>query len=606
MRGYFVKNIGQNRGKPRIWLQNQEVSAAGLKAGDRFDVHLKGGTVTIRANPDGSRVVSGKENKATGQVNPIIDINSQELLALFDGMSAIRLVQREGEIYLLPLATELRKKERSTRLKQKMANGEPLLVGSLSHGGGLLANAVHEGLSRAGIQSKAGMVNEIRPELLEHSEGHSGVWADTTIPVAAPMQEFAFDDAATRHIPKHEIMEAGLPCSGASTSGRAKRGTAKAEDHPLVGHLVVAALVILSKANPAVILLENVVPYASTASASILRNQLRDMGYSTHETVLKGADFNALEHRDRWCMVAVTEGMHFSWDMLQMPEKQTLKLSDILDDIPDDDPSWSQMTGLKAKQERDIAAGKGFRMQTFGPEDTKIATMTKGMAKNRSTDPKIKHPSNPDLLRIPTPAEHARVKQYPPSIVEGLSKTLAHEILGQAVLREPFAQTAGALAESIKLFAFENGITDMSTLVNAMANEVTDTAGMVVSEIRQPLAGVIYEGPVTVNDLGMVIQDIGNGVGILHRQDSLQSARLGEVLKVCYPSVKSQPVVDHLDAQAFAMAPMLKHIIDMQNAKAEKPETDESANNASGTTDEIEINPDLFDAPNNKTMPRMG
>src|SRR5690606_31610596 len=131
-------------------------------------------------------------------------------------------------------------------------------------------------------------------------------------------------------------------------------------DHPHVGHLVVAALMILAKANPAVVIFENVVPYASSASASILRNQLRDLGYNTHETVLKGADFNALEHRDRWCMVAVTEGMHFDWSMLQLPAKQPLTLSDVLDDIPDDHPMWSEMKGLKAKQERDIAAGKGF------------------------------------------------------------------------------------------------------------------------------------------------------------------------------------------------------------------------------------------------------
>jgi len=189
MRGYYIKEsgktIGSNRGKPRIWLQNHEVSGAGLAPGDRYDIHLKGGTVVIRANPDGSRVVSRKEDRH-GVQNPVIDLNSAELLALFDGMSSIRLVQRKGEIYLLPLASEIRKKERLTRLRRKVKAGEPLAVGSLSHGGGLLSHAVHEGLRQAGLESTTAFANEIRPELLEHSSRTHEHWNENTIALAAP------------------------------------------------------------------------------------------------------------------------------------------------------------------------------------------------------------------------------------------------------------------------------------------------------------------------------------------------------------------------------------------------------------------------------------
>lgn len=544
MRGYFIKNIGGNRGKPRIWLQDLEVSSAGMAPGDRYDIHIKGGTVTLRANPDGSRVVSRKVDRR-GVENPVIDIESKELLALFDGMSAVRLVQRKGEIYLLPLATELRKKERLTRLKSKIQAGQPLDVGSLSHGGGLLADAVREGLEQAGIQSKNRMANEIRPELLNHS-ARGRNWSEDTLAVGAPMQELAFDEAAMRHVPRLDVAEAGLPCSGASTAGRARRGTAHAEEHPEVGHLVVAALVILARANPAVLLLENVVPYASSASASILRNQLRDLGYVTHERILRGEEFNALEHRDRWCMVAVTEGMHFDWDMLQVPDNKPLTLSDVLDDIPEDHPMWSEMKGLKAKEERDKAAGKGFRMQVFSPDDTKIGTLTKGYAKVRSTDPKIKHPTDPNLLRQITPAEHARIKQFPPSIIEGLSATIAHEVLGQGVLREPFVAASKAVGESILAFAYDNQPQDMKQLIEAISEEITDTASMVVSEIRSPAPRAIYEGPITINDLGVAVQDIGNGVGIIHKVEQLGEVQLGEVLRVVYPTAKASPKVERL------------------------------------------------------------
>ncbi|MDH0959112.1 DNA cytosine methyltransferase [Pseudomonas sp. o96-267] len=581
MRGYYVKGsdkdkaIGSNRGKPRIWLQGGELAGAGLAPGDRYEIHLKGGTVILRANPDGSRTVSHKEVRSGARV-PVIDLNSKELLALFDGMSSIRLVQRKGEVYLLPLASELRKKERLQRLKDKVESGEPLAVGSLSHGGGLLSHAVHEGLQEAGIESYTRFANEIRPELLEHAARVSEHWREDTIALAAPMQELAFDEAGMRHIPRVDVMEMGLPCSGASKAGRAKRGTDHPEQHPEVGHLVVAALVILAKANPAVVLFENVIPYASSASASILRNQLRDLGYNTHETVLRGEDFNALEHRDRWCMVATTEGMHFDWSMLQLPAKVPLKLSDVLDDIPADDPAWSEMKGLKAKQERDIANGKGFMMQTFGADSEKIATLTKGYAKVRSTDPKIEHPTNPDLLRQVTPAEHARIKQFPERLIAGMSATIAHEVLGQGVQRDPFKAAGKLSGEAIARFVFglDHKPADELELANVISSELTDTASRVVAEIRAPLKGVIYEGPVTVNDLGMTIQDIGNGVGILHKTDALEQVRLGEVLRVQYPSMKANPVVEHLSRPSPEVSNSLAHAITEHQQEAPAQQSD--------------------------------
>jgi DNA (cytosine-5)-methyltransferase 1 len=329
----------------------------------------------------------------------------------------------------------------------------------------------------------------------------------------------------------------------------------------------VAALVILSRANPAFVIFENVIPYASSASASILRSQLRDMGYDTHETVLKGEDFNALEPRNRWCMIAVTKGMHFDWDMLQKPEKKDVTFSDIMDDIPDDSPMWSEMRGLKEKEARDIAAGKNFRMQVFGADSTKLATITKGYARVRSTDPKISHPTNPDLLRQITVSEHAKAMQWPPNVVAGLAKTIAHELMGQGVLREPFVAASNLLGESIKDFAFDGDKFGVRELVQVIQDSIEDRAGTVVSEIRAPLAGVLYEGRVTVNDVGCVIQDIGNGVGILHKSSALSDVKLGEALIIQYPSVSGVPNIKHLDRPAPAVTPEL---VEAQKAHADE------------------------------------
>lgn len=538
MRGYYIKNIGQNRGRPRIWLQGSEVSRAGMRSGDAYSVHVQGGSIVLRADPNGDRVVSAKPTRSE-ETLPIIDINSQELLSLFDGMDAIRMVQRDGEIYLSPIPTELRKKDRLRRLRAKLESGQPLTLGSMSHGGGILSHAVHEGLEEGGVESSLAWANEIRPELIEHASQHNPLWTADTIPIAAPMQEFAFDQRAMTHLPQTDIAEAGWPCSGASKPGRAKRGTSMPEEHPEVGHLVVSGLMIIGRANPAIFLLENVVPYSNSASAAILRSQLRDLGYTVHETVLRGREFNALEDRERWCLVAVTEGLHFSWDMLQVPEKVDLRLSDVLDDIPLDDPIWSEMRGLKAKQERDLAAGKGFLMQIYDGDSQRVGTMRKGYARCGSTDPKLRHPTNPDLLRPFTEVEHSRLKQVPEELIEGLSRTVAHEVLGQSVNYEPFRAVGAAVAKCIEEFALSLDARPVGRddLAQAIAAEMLETAGLILSEIRKPVRGVRYVGPITVLDLGMAIQDIGNNVGILYRLDQLaaldgRSPVLGDVVEV--------------------------------------------------------------------------
>ncbi len=166
------------------------------------------------------------------------------------------------------------------------------------------------------------------------------------------MQELAFDNRGLASIPRVDILEAGIPCSGHSRAGKAKRGLAQAEAHPEVGHLVVSALVILAKTNPAIVVIENVVDYSVSGSADILRNQLRDLGYRTEERILNGKEWGCLENRNRWCMLAITHGIEFSFDDLMPPITQKKTLGDVLEQMAPDDPRWSRMQGLKDKDDR--------------------------------------------------------------------------------------------------------------------------------------------------------------------------------------------------------------------------------------------------------------
>lgn len=456
---YITKEIkvGVNKNQPRIWLEGKYIT---LQPATRFSIEKTDNRLSLIADPSGLYSVSSKSKASadlfsTGaeiKVTPVIDLNSSKLLDIFEGIKVVRVILQKNRIDILPTATATREKERHERLNDKLKNNKALDIGSISFGGGILSHAMHSGLNDVGFKSKLTFANDIREDLLTHASEHNDTWHPDTMMLAAPLQEIAFDEWFTKHLPKVDILEMGLPCSGASIAGRSKNKLSMPEAHEQVGHLIAAAISIITKVNPSVIILENVVQYCDSASAYILRNYLKEFGYNIHEEVFEGADFNALENRKRWVLLAVSSGIEYDFSMITKPTKKTLKLADVLDNLALDDSRWSKMQGLKDKEVRDKEAGKGFAMQLFDGSEDHILTLTKGLAKNRSTDPKIRHPENPELLRIPTVAEHSRCKGIPEHLTKGLSMTQAHELLGQSIIYPVFVAIAQSIGKALRMF----------------------------------------------------------------------------------------------------------------------------------------------------------
>lgn len=447
----WIKRLGQKRGNPHLYMDGLQAIRAGFVPGTKFDITIDGEHLVLSANKDGSRTVSRKIKNE--KEYPVIDINSKELLAMFEGMGAVRVVVHSDRVFILPLASEIKKKERLNRLRSKLESGKPFAMGSLSHGGGILSHAIHAGLKDAGIDARLEFANEIREDMIDQAATNNDAWSECTQIMNLPIQELAQDKWLLRQLPALEILEMGLPCSGASRAGKSKRGLGMMEDHPEVGHLVVGALVILDRTQPAYVLFENVPEYAQSASAQILRHQLRDMGYSTCEAILSGKDFGCLENRVRWCMVAHTKGTTFSFEDIRPMVTVVKTLGEVLDDVPPRDPSWRKVGYLKDKQERDRAAGKGFGMQFITPESTAVPTIRKGYAKGGSTDPRLVHPEDKELSRLLTPAEHARIKGVPDSLTAGLSATIAHQELGQGIVYAPFMAVGRRIGDHIAQLA---------------------------------------------------------------------------------------------------------------------------------------------------------
>lgn len=494
---YYVKNLTENKGKPRIYLDGLQAARAGFSPGDAYEVKIEDGkSVTIYANKDGSRTVSGRKDKKTGEKStPVIDLNSDLVLGMFEGMDAVRMVVKNGAIIFLPLASEIAKKERLDRLVSKVVNNEPIKVGSLTHGVGILANAIHTGLQKAGMNAELAFVNEIREDLLDHARVNNDAWNDKTVGIAAPMQELVQDEWLMSRLPKLEFLDMSLPCSGASKAGASKLKLEKMEDHPHVGHLAYAALVIISKVQPAVLLLENVEQYAKSASAEIIRKQLGDMGYNIHEAVLNGKDFGCLEHRVRWCLVATTQGLNFSFDQIVPAVTVVKTVGDILEDIPLDDKRWSRNEGLYAKQDRDIAAGKGFRLPLVDASSTKVPTLRKHYQKKGSCDVQVMHPVDPELSRLFTGREHLKLKGIKPELFgEDASDAMIHQGAGQAV-QPPVFEPIG----------FEIGKSMLAAEVYKRAKRA-----IVVAEVEEQLkTGLAYDPVVPMTQImKSVTQDL--------------------------------------------------------------------------------------------------
>lgn len=434
---YQVKQVGNHRGKPRLYFQARKLGQHGFAPGTRYSIQTTGAKVTLKVDPQGAYLVSRKEE------TPVIDINSAETLAPFMNVDAVKVTFGPDTITIGKLASHTNKVDRLARLKSATAAG--IAVMGLAFGGGILDNAAHAGMVDAGLQPRTVLVNEIDNDLLAHAQRANPVIDKDTILVSAPMQEVIQDDAFMASVPRADVLVAGIPCSGASKAGKSKNGNTIMEAHPEVGHLAHAFLVFLQKAQPSVFLLENVPEYADSASAQIIRQQARDMGYTTHEVVLDASEFGSMEKRVRWFMVGATTGVQLDLSNLAPAQPPVRTVASILD--THGDHHWGTFQYLKDKAVRDKEAGKGFQMQVVNPTSTRVPTLRKGYHKGGSTDPLLQHPDNADMLRLFSGDEHARIKGVDPKLVAGLSNTDKHIILGQGVCPGPvraIAQRIGA------------------------------------------------------------------------------------------------------------------------------------------------------------------
>ena len=449
--------LGEHRGKKRFWQEGRQLERAGFTVGSRFTVDFDEGKreLRVRVAEDGERKVSGRKRVGKDERLPVIDINNRDLAkVLGEGIGRVRVIITDETLVIAPHPFDIKAEVRQNRLIDRMSRGEPLAIGSVAHGGGVLDHAAHQGLEDTGVDAEGAFFVEIDHRYLEASlQNNVEIWSDRTLAVEAPMQE-----VETGQLPPVDIYIGGVPCTGASLAGRAKLKTKHAESHDSAGSLFYAYLKILEAVNPAVAVLENVPQYANTASMEVIRSVLDQLGYDIHEKVFDGGQW-ALEDRKRFVMLAVTKGLEIDLDAIEPSRIREARLGDILEDVPADSDRWREMAYLNEKAERDAERvrtgqmkGTGFKLQKVDGDSTKVGVIGRQYWKCRSTEPAVTRKED-KMRRLLTPHEHAAVKTIPSELIAGLSDTVAHEILGQSVIHGQFRDVFAMIGNAIKAFA---------------------------------------------------------------------------------------------------------------------------------------------------------
>jgi len=446
MSNIIYRKIGLHRGKKRIWFEGQKLAFQGIKPGMQYclepdyDMHK----INIIFKPEGNLMVSRRKHKS--RYLPIMDVHSDVIQAVFGDAKRIRAVIYHDKIVITIHHHEIAQTERLDRIINKLLKNESLEIGSIAHGGGILDHALHMGFNMAGISTRLNFAVEIERKYLDCSQSNNPIWDKDSIAIESPMQ-----DVELNKLSKIELLVAGLPCQGASIAGKSKNKLSIAEEHETAGGLFFTFLNFITHLQPAIIVLENVTQYQKTASMTVIRQVLTELGYELHEKIINGNEYGALESRKRLCLIGLTKGLvGFDVNNIIPLRKKESCLNDITESIPNDSSRWKKLDYLHAKEKRDIKNGKGFKRQILTGIETSCGCLGSGYAKIRSTEPVLLN-SQTDLMRIFTPFEHAMVKTIPVKLIEGLSDTIAHQILGNSVIHCGFQAVGKAIGKSIIL-----------------------------------------------------------------------------------------------------------------------------------------------------------
>jgi DNA (cytosine-5)-methyltransferase 1 len=425
--GYY--SVGENRGRPRIWLQGGILTRANFNKGVTYDViyNIDDAKIILKVtnNPSpSSRIVSGKR-KPDGSYSPIIDLAKNSLLDVTQGAQKIRADAFENEIHITVHHHDSKRIDRENRLKENLKNGT-VVKADLCVGIGVSASAIKEGIEQSGLIARTEFIVDKQRKYLDIAlQNNHAVSSDTKI------FEASLEEIEPELLSFVDLLNVSLECAGSSPSGKAKNGNKLAEEH--AGALGLVGLIrILDACQPSIITSENVVSARNSASYLLLKSLLTMTGYNIEEIVLDSDNTHSIENRKRYWFVATSAGLpRVSLDNFPEFTPQYSCLSDLLDKVDPESKMWKSSDEKIRKAAVNKANGKNFGFNLVDGSEKRIGVCGRFYQKSRSSEPHLKGEAG--SIRLISTQELARAQSVPEKLIADTVTGHAYEGLGQGI-----------------------------------------------------------------------------------------------------------------------------------------------------------------------------
>ena len=394
-----ILSIGENREKPRIWIEGKYLEKAGFNKGTKININWMSDKIIITTQLDGNRIVSGKKY-------PIIDMNTEKIKEIF--------VSDKVKVDICYGIITITKTKRENKINNLLSDHS---AGCVFSGGGLLDEAVNQ----SGYNIKWSV--EANPKYADiWQNNHKGIMFNGDI------ADFDYSE-----LEQVQLLVAGIPCEPFSQVRQNKEEVSENLD------LTMFFLMIVEHVNPQKIILEEVPAYLKSEIGMACIMSLKRMGYKVEHKLMSGTEYGQLTTRKRAVIVAsLTDDPKF-------PEafETNRSMSEVLQDVNDPECEWfnRETKGWVFDHwENQKAKGNNFQSQVITKDSKSVQAITRRYFAQQAGNPVVGHPLSNELFRWLTLTEVKRIMGLPDSYDLGDTKTFAGEVMGQGVLVDLFKQ----------------------------------------------------------------------------------------------------------------------------------------------------------------------
>lgn len=134
--------VGTNTDKPRLWIEEAKMDAAGFARDARYRLEHMQDTLRLVLDPRGDWKVSGNRH---GRTIPILDLRLPDDADAFGAGARVRALFTDGEIRISVHQEDAARTARERRFRERLAAGE-LTEASMFTGGGVSTHAIHRAI----------------------------------------------------------------------------------------------------------------------------------------------------------------------------------------------------------------------------------------------------------------------------------------------------------------------------------------------------------------------------------------------------------------------------------------------------------------------------